>query len=134
MVVLSWLIFENSVGSLLRSDDCYVAAFVVTVPVTAFYAIGTTAGWWFRSTRIAWIATIVPLAGCGLLLWLVDSLHDFGEGDQIVGYLGIGMLLGGACGSVTFLVKRHRARLVLSLVPHLSCMSGYLLALTRMHG
>ena len=77
-------------------------------------------------------ATTVPLVCFAALLWISDSVHDFGEGDQIFGYLGVGIFLGGTIGLVAFLVRNSYTRLVLMIVPHLLFGIGYLTALIAM--
>ena len=132
LAIVSALTIDNSITGLLVSDDSYVASFAASVPVAVFFAIGGVVGWWFQSNRIAWIATTVPLVCFAALLWISDSVHDFGEGDQIFGYLGVGIFLGGTIGLVAFLVRNSYTRLVLMIVPHLLFGIGYLTALIAM--
>ncbi len=132
MAVLFALAVEKSFVSLIVSDDAYLASFAITVPVTAFYAMGSVAGWWFQSTRISWITTFAIVVCFSTLLWTVDLVHDFGGGDQVFGYLGIGTLFGGGCGSLAFLSNSSVTRLLLSLAPHLLFVAGYSTALFAM--
>ncbi|SMP79171.1 hypothetical protein SAMN06265222_12930 [Neorhodopirellula lusitana] len=132
LAITSSLTIDNSVKGLILSDDSYVASFAASVPVAVFFAIGCVAGWWFRSTRIAWIATAIPLVCFATLLWISDFVHDFGEGDEIFGYLGVGIFLGGVFGLIAFLVRNPYTRLVLSVAPHLLFGIGYLMVLIAM--
>lgn len=109
---------DGSPRRLLVSDDSYVAAFAASAPVAVIFAIGCIAGWWFHSLRIAVTTTAIVLACFGGILWVSDRVHDFGEGDQIVGYLGIAILLGGASGLLAFVIRHACARLALSIAPH----------------
>lgn len=132
LIIVSAFTVEKSVSGLLVSDDSYVASFVASVPVSVFFAIGGAVGWWFRSKRIASIATLVPLICCAALLWTLDWVHDFGEGEDLIGYLAIGILLGGACGSIALYVHNSYARLALSIAPHLMIVLGYLTVIASM--
>ncbi|WP_146394360.1 hypothetical protein [Allorhodopirellula solitaria] len=132
MAFITSLAIDKSFAKLIVSDDSYIASFAATVPVTAFVAMGVATGWWFQSTRISWIATFLPLLCFSALLWIADLAHDFGEGDQLVGYLGIGTLLGGVCGSLAFTVQNPYSRLLIAIVPHVVFVAGYLTALNAM--
>ncbi|GAA5504874.1 hypothetical protein Rcae01_00313 [Novipirellula caenicola] len=132
MTFVTSLVIDGSLTTLLTSDDFYIASFAATVPVTVRVVIGVFTGWWFQSTRLSLIATFALLICISLLLWILDLAHDFGEGDQLVGYLGIGTLLGGGCGSFAFILQNPFIRLLLSIVPHLFFVIGYLTALNAM--
>jgi len=114
---------------LLVSDNPYVASFAASVPVAVLFAIGRIAGWWFQSSRIASVATAVSIVCFATLLWASDYVHDFGEGDEIVGYFGIGIFLGGAFSFSALMVRNAFARLVLSVVPHVLFGIGFAAAL-----
>jgi hypothetical protein len=129
MVVLFSLAVERSLVSLIDSDDAYLASFAVTVPVMAFYAMGSLAGWWYQSKRISSLTTFATLVCFSAVLWVADMVHDFGEGDQLVGYLGIGTFFGCVCGSLAFITNNFSTRLLLSLAPHLVFAIGYTIAL-----
>src|SRR5690606_16023283 len=101
-------------------------------PVAIFFAIGCIVGWWFQSSRIASVATAVSVVCFATLLWASDYLHDFGEGDEIFGYLGIGIFLGGTFGFLAFMIRNAFARLVLSIAPQLLFGIGYAAALHAM--
>ena len=132
LAIIASSIFDGSLRRLFSSDDSYVASFSVSVPVAAFFAVGCLTGWWFQSSRIALLATAVLVASFGTLLWVSDYLQDFGEGDQIIGYLGIGVLSGGSFGLTAFLIRNTGARVVFSIVPHLCFGIGYAAALHTM--
>jgi hypothetical protein len=125
---------DRSVARLLRSDDSYCMAFAASVPVAVFFGIGTLAGWWFESAYIEWAATIIPLTCFAGLLMVADALHDFGEGDDIPGYLGIAMLVGGLIGAIALRLRSIYIRRVLCFVPHMVVGTGYLVALASMSG
>ncbi|MEM8672198.1 MAG: hypothetical protein AAGG48_32080 [Planctomycetota bacterium] len=82
--------------------------------------------------RIARLATAVPLVCSAALLWLSDFVHDFGEADEIFGYLGVGIFLGGAFGLLAFFIRKSYIRFVLTFAPHLLFGLGYLTALSAM--
>lgn len=117
---------------LLASDDSYVAALGASVPVAVIFAIGCMVGWWFRSARITATATAIMISCFGGLLWVSDYVHDFGEGDQILGFFGIGVLLGGTFGFLALVIRDGYVRLTLSIVPHLCFGIGYGVALHTM--
>jgi len=124
--------FDRSVARLLRSDDSYCMAFAASVPVAAFFAIGTLTGWWFESARVEWAATIIPLTCFAGLLIVADALHDFGDGDEMPGYLGVTIFVGGLVGSIAFSVRNAYIRGILCSVPHMLVGTGYLVALASM--
>ena len=66
------------------------------------------------------------------ILWVSDFVHDFGEGDEILGCFGIGILLGGTFGFLAFIIRNASARLALSVAPHLCFGIGYAAALHAM--
>tara|TARA_R110002049_G_scaffold41416_2_gene124756 strand:- start:236 stop:436 length:201 start_codon:yes stop_codon:yes gene_type:complete len=61
-----------------------------------------------------------------------DYVHDFGEGDEIFGYLGLGILIGGTFGLLAFMIHNAFARLAFSIAPHLCFGIGYAAALHAM--
>ena len=132
LAIVSSLAFDGSLHGLLVSDDSYVASFAATVPVAVLFAIGCIAGWWFRSASIASRATAISIGCFGGFLWLADYLHDFGEGDEMFGYLGLGVLCGGLFGLITFVIRNASARAALSIAPHLCFGIGYAMALYSM--
>jgi len=132
LAMVASLMWDESGLRLLSSDDSYVASFAASAPVAVIFAIGCTAGWWFQSSRIALVATAVPIVCFATLLWVSDYVHDFGEGDEIFGYLGLGIFLGGTFGFLAFLIRNTFARLVLSIAPQFLFGIGYAIALHAM--
>lgn len=132
LTIFATVAFEGSIRSLLESDDAYAASFAASVPVAVLFALGCAAGWRFRSSRVATIATAVSVAGFAALLWASDYAFDFGEGDGIFGYLAIGIALGGSSGLLAFTARSTSAKLVLSIAPHLLFGVGYSIALSAM--
>ncbi|EMB16088.1 membrane protein [Rhodopirellula europaea 6C] len=132
LAIIASLIFDGSLRRLFFSDDSYVASFSASVSVAAFFAVGCLAGWWFQSSRIALLTTVVLVASFGTILWVSDYLHDFGEGDQIIAYLGIGVLSGGSFGLTAFSIHNTGARAVFSIAPHLCFGIGYAAAVHTM--
>ena len=122
----------DSFTRLTSSDDSYAGAFFASVPVAAAFAVGSLVGWRCHSTRIAMLTAYVPLVALGTVSWVVDRVYFIGEGEDLLGLLGVGILLGGLFGLPAFFIRSGFARTALSVVPHLVLAIGYLTAVYSM--
>jgi hypothetical protein len=130
--IASWM-FDGSIRRLFVSDDAYVASFAASVPVSVCFAIGCIVGWWLQSSRITLVATAVSVVGLATFLWVSDYVCDFGEGDGILAYLGLGLFVGGTFSILAFVIRNAAARLVLSIAPQLVFGIGYAIAIARVY-
>ncbi|MEM1069141.1 MAG: hypothetical protein AAGI63_09615, partial [Planctomycetota bacterium] len=110
----------------------YVASFAVSVVVAFMFGVGCIAGWWFESLRVSLYAAVVPTLFFAALLYISDYVHEFGEGDDIIGYLGSGMFFGGCVGAGAFMLRDAKTRVIMSVAPHALFGFGYLLAIQSM--
>lgn len=122
----------GDVHNLLRSDDHFIGGFAVTLLACGCFVASSCIGWWFGSRRIALWVSVVFLAGASSLMVLSDYLHDFGEGDQFVGALGIGLALGGSAGLLAFGLRRRIALVCGVVLPTLLYAIGFVIALRHM--